>query len=159
MNLRGLIVQSSNLFGISSVQFSSLGISLLESWFSSVRGTGAKCLRSVRSVQFIQFRSRTLPALNPTSPFPPKKKRKVSSHCTPSEEDRQQCPAYRPGVVYDGKVRFSLSLLGRLRLDEAGGLSQVIIFQLLLESLVCGLGKHALFFEDGEHSHWLTHRG
>ena len=53
----------SNWFGISSVQLSSLGTSFfLGSSFSSVRDTGAKCLRSFRSVQFIQLSSRTLPA-------------------------------------------------------------------------------------------------
>ena len=31
--------------------------------FTSVRGTGARCLRPVRSVQFIQFSSQTLPTL------------------------------------------------------------------------------------------------
>ena len=31
--------------------------------FNSVRGTGAKCLHLFRSVEFIQFSSRTLPAL------------------------------------------------------------------------------------------------
>ena len=122
VNLKGLFIQSSNLFGISSVQFSSLGTSLsgkivqfgsgcwgqvplfisvqfillssqtppvltlidladfkvqtglasvqyssvaqtpvcLESSFSSVWGTGAKCPYSVCSVQFIQFSSQTL---------------------------------------------------------------------------------------------------
>ena len=35
----------------------------MESSFSSVRGTGANCLRSVLSVQYIQLSSRTLPAL------------------------------------------------------------------------------------------------
>ena len=45
----------------STVQFPSHRV-CLESSFSSVRGTGAKCLRSVRLVQFSSFSSRTLPA-------------------------------------------------------------------------------------------------
>ena len=61
VNLQGFLVQSSKSFGFSLVQFSSL-VTSLESSFSSVRGTLAKCLRSVRSVQFIQSRSRAPPA-------------------------------------------------------------------------------------------------
>ena len=51
VNFQGPLVQSSNLFGISSVQFGSLGTSL-ESSFSSVGGTGTKCLRSVELSSF-----------------------------------------------------------------------------------------------------------
>ena len=47
---------------VRSVQFACL-IGSTDSSFSSVRGTVAKSLRSVLSVQFIQFSSRTLPAL------------------------------------------------------------------------------------------------
>ena len=70
MNLQGLLVQSSNWFGISSVQFSSLGTSL-ESLFSSIWGTWVKYLRSVCSAQFIPFSSRTLPALTRNDPAVP----------------------------------------------------------------------------------------
>ena len=52
VNLQSLLVQSSIWFGVSSVQFSSLFTICLESSFSSVRGMEAKCLHSVRSVQF-----------------------------------------------------------------------------------------------------------
>ena len=65
VNLQVLLVQSSNWFGISSVgtvQFPRAPV-CLESSFSSFQGIGVKCLRSVPSVQFIQFSSRTLPAL------------------------------------------------------------------------------------------------
>ena len=74
-NLQGLLVQSSNWFGISSVQFFSskvqTGMASVhyssvvcpECSFSSVRGIGAKCLRSVCSIRFSQFSSRILPAL------------------------------------------------------------------------------------------------
>ena len=61
MNLESLIVQSSKWFDVSSVQLSPLVY--LESSFSSVRSTVAKCLRSVRSVQFIQISTRALPDL------------------------------------------------------------------------------------------------
>ena len=54
VSLQDLLVQSSDWFGICSLQFGSLGTSL-ESSFSYVRGTGAKRLRSVRSVRLIQF--------------------------------------------------------------------------------------------------------
>ena len=57
VNLQGL-VQNSNLFGISSVQFSYLFTTLSGKFIYSVQGTGAKC--SVRSVQ---FSSRTVPTL------------------------------------------------------------------------------------------------
>ena len=59
VDLQGL-VQNSNLFGISSVQFSYLFTTLSGNFIYSVQGTGAKCLRSVRSVQ---FSSRTVSAL------------------------------------------------------------------------------------------------
>ena len=63
VNFHGLLVQSSN--GLAPVQYSlvpELPVSQ-ESSFSLVRGTVEKCLRSVRSVQFIQFSSRILPTL------------------------------------------------------------------------------------------------
>ena len=53
------------LKGVRSVQFACL-IGSAASSFKSGRGTGAKCLRSVRLVQFIQFSSQTLPALMST---------------------------------------------------------------------------------------------
>ena len=67
--------------------------------------------------------------------------------------------SHRAGVVNDGEVGLSLVLLGRLRLDEAGGLAQVVVLQLLLEGLVGGLREHTLFLEDREHAHRLTHTG
>ena len=50
---------------VRSVQFA-CQIGSAANSFSSVRRTGAKCLRSVRLVQFIQFSSRTLSALMST---------------------------------------------------------------------------------------------
>ena len=61
VTLQGLLVQSSQWVGFSSVQFSSL-VTSLSGKFAQF-GHGAEYLRSVRSVQFIQFILRTLPAL------------------------------------------------------------------------------------------------
>ena len=60
---KGLLVQSSKCFGISSVQFSSLVTSLSGKSVQFSWGTGAKIFRSVRSIESLQFRSRSLPAL------------------------------------------------------------------------------------------------
>ena len=63
VNLRGFLAQSSKLFDISSVQCSSLGTSLSGKFVQFSSGHRTKCFSSARSVQFIQFSSRTLPAL------------------------------------------------------------------------------------------------
>ena len=60
MNLRGLLVQSSKWFGISSVQFSYLVTSLSGKFVSSVRGMGTKFLRSVQFTVQARFSYRAL---------------------------------------------------------------------------------------------------
>lgn len=44
---------------------------------------------------------------------------------------------------------------GRLGLLEVGRLPKVLLIQLVLEGGVCGLGEHALLFQDGEDAHGL----
>ena len=53
VSLRGLLVQSSNLFGISSVHFSSLDTYLSGKFVQFSSGHRGKRLSSVRSVQFV----------------------------------------------------------------------------------------------------------
>ena len=43
----------------------------------------------------------------------------------------------------------------RLGLLEVVGLAQVLVIQLVPEGGVCGLGEHALLFQDGEDAHRL----
>ena len=76
-----------------------------------------------------------------------------------TEAAANQRLSHRSSVVDDSEVGLRLALLGRLRLDEAGRLAQVVVLQLLLEGLVGGLGEHALLFEDREHAHRLPHTG
>jgi len=52
-------------------------------------------------------------------------------------------------------VGFLAAGLGRLGLDEAVGLAEMVVVQLVGESLVRGFGEHRLFLQDGEHTHGL----
>ena len=65
VNLQGPLVQSSNLFDISSVQFSSLGTSL-SGKFVHFRPEHRGQVPPFSSVQFIPLSSRTLPTLTRT---------------------------------------------------------------------------------------------
>ena len=66
VNLRGLLVQSSSLLGISSVQFSSLGTSLSGKFvqFSSGHRGQVPQFRSFSSVHLVQFTNSSGPARN-----------------------------------------------------------------------------------------------
>ena len=48
------------------------------------------------------------------------------------------------------------SALDHLGLLEVGRLAQVLVIQLVLEGGICGLGEHALLFQDGEDAQWLN---
>lgn len=56
----------------------------------------------------------------------------------------------------NSKVSLLAARLGGLRLDEAVGLAQVVVVQLVSKGLVSGLGEHRLFLQDGQDTHGLT---
>jgi len=66
-----------------------------------------------------------------------------------------QVVSHSAGVVDDGEVTLRLAWLGRLGLDEAGRLAQMVGLQLLLKRLVSSLREHGLFLEDGEEAKFL----
>ena len=68
---------------------------------------------------------------------------------------RQTCKSYSSGVMGNSEVSFLLTGLGGLGLDEAVGLAQVVVVQLVGEGLVSGLGEHRLFLKDGQDTHGL----
>ena len=57
-------------------------------------------------------------------------------------------------IVHQGAVGLSLAF-GRFGLLEVVGLSKMLFIKLVLEGGVCGLGEHALLFQDGEDAHRL----
>ena len=107
VNLQGLLVQSSKWLGISSVQLSSLVTNLPETFVQFSAGHGTECLRSVRSAQFIQFISQTLPPLVPIDLAGSVRLRLGSvhrdrlvweEHRSSSRSPPAEIPARRPGV-------------------------------------------------------------
>ena len=58
-------------------------------------------------------------------------------------------------IVNEGEVGLSLAL-GRFGFLEVVGLSKMLFIKLVLEGGVCGLGEHALLFQDGEDAQWLN---
>ena len=62
---------------------------------------------------------------------------------------------YSTGVMDNGEVRFRLTGLGGLGLDEARRLAEMVGIQLFSEGLVSGLGEHRLFLKDGENTQGL----
>jgi hypothetical protein len=56
--------------------------------------------------------------------------------------------------VNQREVGLSLAF-GRFGLLEVSRLSNVLLIQLVLEGGVCGLGEHALLFQNGEDAHRL----
>lgn len=55
----------------------------------------------------------------------------------------------------DGEVSCLLARFRRLRLQKVGTLAEMVVVQLLLESLVGGFREHRLFLKDGEDTHGL----
>ena len=58
-------------------------------------------------------------------------------------------------VVVELKVSLILGSLVWLGLAKGWRLAQMVLIQLGQEGLVTGLGKHALFFKDGQDAHGL----
>lgn len=57
-------------------------------------------------------------------------------------------------VVHQGELGLCLGF-GRLGLLEVAVLPKMLVVEFVLEGAVCCLWKHALFFKDGENTHWL----
>lgn len=62
---------------------------------------------------------------------------------------------YLTSIMANGKVSSNLARLWWFRFQEVGTLSEMVVVQLLLESLVRSFGEHRFFFKDGQDTHRL----
>ncbi len=69
----------------------------------------------------------------------------------------QQSSTHSAGIVHQLKVGLG-SFLPPFRLEEVGGLAQVVVIQSCFEGRVCRLWKHTLLLQDGENPHGLERR-